>query len=99
MLPDRGAGDAEARAQLLARYHPPRPFPEQGEYLRQRALCRAAGKRLPHHSLSSSMEMSMARAEWVRAPTGMISTPVSAMARTVSRLTPPEASTSALPAI
>ena len=38
------------------------------------------------------MPMSQERALWVSAPTLMMSTPLSAMARTVSRLTPPEAS-------
>ena len=41
--------------------------------------------------------MSTARAEWVSAPTEMKSTPVSAMARTVARVTPPLASVWARP--
>ena len=40
----------------------------------------------------NSREKSMARAEWVSAPTLIHCTPVSAMARTVSRWTPPLAS-------
>src|SRR5699024_3835016 len=49
-----------------------------------------------HYSKSSPR--SRARTEWVRAPTEMTSTPVRAMSATVSRLTPPEASTIARPA-
>src|SRR3954453_12540696 len=41
---------------------------------------------------SRSMEKSMVGAEWVRAPTEMKSTPVSATSRTFSRVMPPEAS-------
>ena len=41
---------------------------------------------------SASSPMSSTGAEWVSAPTEITSTPVSAMARTVSRVTPPEAS-------
>ena len=46
---------------------------------------------------SSSRPMSIALAEWVRAPQLMKSTPVSAMAWTLSRVTPPEASSKARP--
>ena len=46
---------------------------------------------------SSSRLKSSAGAEWVRAPTLMKSTPVSATARTVSRVIPPDASSSAPP--
>ena len=42
--------------------------------------------------------MSSARTEWVRAPIEIASTPVSAIARTVSRVTPPEASSRMRPA-
>src|SRR5439155_13041411 len=48
--------------------------------------------------ITRSSPMSRAGAEWVSAPTEITSTPVSAMARTVSRVTPPLASTSARPA-
>src|SRR5690606_8833264 len=47
----------------------------------------------------TSRPRSSARAEWVSAPTEITSTPVSAIARTVSRVTPPDASTTARPAI
>ena len=46
----------------------------------------------------TSRETSRARAEWVSAPTEMKSTPVSAIARTVSSDTPPDASSSVRPA-
>ena len=47
----------------------------------------------------SSNETSSERAECVSAPTEISSTPVSAIARIVSRLTPPEASSRARPAV
>ena len=47
----------------------------------------------------SSSETSSERAEWVSAPTEISSTPVSAMARMVSRVTPPEASRRARPPV
>ena len=43
--------------------------------------------------------MSRHGAEWVSAPTEMKSTPVAAIARTVSRFTPPDASVRHLPAV
>ena len=46
----------------------------------------------------TSSETSRERAEWVSAPTEMKSTPVSAISRTVSSVTPPEASSGARPA-
>src|SRR5207245_822331 len=46
----------------------------------------------------TSSETWSERAEWVRAPTEMKSTPVSAYARTVASDMPPEASSSARPA-
>src|SRR5215472_5829219 len=46
---------------------------------------------------SKSNAMSTARAEWVKAPTEIKSTPASAIARTLSRVTPPLASVRALP--
>src|SRR4029077_6936259 len=46
----------------------------------------------------TSSETWSERAEWVRAPTEMKSTPVSAQARTVASETPPDASSSARPA-
>ncbi|VTR65990.1 hypothetical protein DESC_40021 [Desulfosarcina cetonica] len=54
-----------------------------------------------HGPLSGSMRMlrSTATAEWVRAPMEMRSTPVVAKAFSRSRVTPPETSTRALPAI
>ena len=50
------------------------------------------------HGACTSSETSRERAEWVSAPTEIESTPVSAMARTFSSVTPPEASSSARPA-
>ena len=55
--------------------------------LEQRASCRAPGRRRVNG------------AEWVSAPTEISSTPVSAMARMVSSVTPPEASRRARPAV
>ena len=51
--------------------------------------------RAVHYSKSSARFS--AGAEWVSAPTEMRSTPVSAIARTVSSVTPPDASVSARP--
>ena len=48
---------------------------------------------------ATSSETSRERAEWVSAPTETKSTPVSAISRTVSSVTPPEASSVARPAI
>src|SRR5262249_24998948 len=48
---------------------------------------------------STSIETSRERAEWVSAPTETKSTPVSAIARTVSSVTPPEASSTARPLV
>src|SRR5690606_30996629 len=56
-----------------------------------------AGCSLPSRFHRASRPMSSDGAEWVRAPTEMTSTPVSAMARTVSSRTPPEASSTGRP--
>src|SRR5207247_9081184 len=48
---------------------------------------------------ATSMETSRACAEWVSAPIETKSTPVSAIARTFSSVTPPEASSLALPPV
>src|SRR5512133_3170265 len=48
---------------------------------------------------ATSMETSSARAEWVSAPIETKSTPVSAIARTFSSVTPPEASSLARPPV
>src|SRR5215203_7352494 len=50
-----------------------------------------------HDYISKSRPISTARAEWVSAPTDIKSTPVSAIARTVSKRTPPLASVCARP--
>ncbi len=60
---------------------------------------RGDGERLAHGSGSRMRDRSRAGAECVRAPTEMKSTPVSAISRTVSRLTPPLASSSARPRV
>ena len=62
-----------------------------------REHCRSLESRVPRRGtrpLSGSISMlkSSVGAEWVSAPTEIRSTPVSAIPRTVSRLTPPEAS-------
>src|SRR6185503_14307129 len=53
--------------------------------------------RCPCRGHEKSRPISTALAEWVNAPTEMKSTPVSAIARTVARLTPPLASVRARP--
>src|SRR5664279_5496764 len=101
MFPDRCPRDLQGAAQFLAGNYPPLIFPEDIQYpliQRSAAVLRVPGEMVLQLT-SSSIEISIARAEWVRAPTEMISTPVAAISRTVSRFTPPEASISALPAI
>ena len=84
----------------------PRPAPRApGSCARgSRLPARAARARTSSWSVAisavvipSSSETSRERAEWVSAPTETKSTPVSAISRTVSSETPPEASSVALP--
>ncbi len=67
----------------------------EGAHLRVQGVDGVGGQR--GHGCTSS-EMSSARTEWVSAPIEIASTPVSATARTVSRVMPPEASSRTRPA-
>src|SRR5262245_17259724 len=79
--PYRRPGDAEGLRKLSTRSRAGTRVAEGGKDLR-----------IDCHAGSKSSPISAAGAEWVRAPTEMKSTPLSAIARTVARVTPPLAS-------
>src|ERR1700694_4721531 len=101
MLPDCGSGNVEKQAQLFSRDYFPFFLPEgiKNLQIERRYVLTGCIARYRSQHTSRSMDMSTARAECVSAPTDIISTPVSAIPRMESRLTPPEASTRALPLI
>src|SRR5690242_14763632 len=70
---------------------------EGGDVFEHQRAVGSAQHRKVHQVSSSKRERSSAGALWVRAPTDTKSTPVAAMALTVSRVTPPLASSSARP--
>lgn len=84
-LPEPSAG----RAALL-------PLVRRWGAARSPKLARRQPPAAPQSALKR-MDKSRARTSLVRLPMEIRSTPVSAMARTVSRLTPPEASNTARP--
>ena len=71
--------------------------PGEGTLMPQVTGKEARPNRRHIHPRATRMLRSTAGAEWVSAPTEIRSTPDSATARTVSRVTPPEASTRARP--